>query len=576
MSDHSTQRRLAAILAADVVGYTRLMEEDSDATVNAWKSARDSIIDPTITSHSGRTVKLTGDGFLAEFPTVQDAVNCAIKMQEALKSSLLDFRMGVNLGDIIDDGKDIHGEGVNVAARIEALADSGGINISGSVYEQVRNRIETTFEDRGEQSVKNVSAPVRVYSISFHQIPDPVPSSQERTITDKPSIAVLPFDNLSGDPEQEYFSDGITEDIITALSHIRQFFVVARNSSFSYKGKSPDIRKVSEDLGVRYVLEGSVRKAGNRVRITAQLIEGESGNHLWAEKYDRELEDIFAVQDEITQTVVGALHPELTRSEIERARRKLPDNLDAWDLYQRGLWHYFRITKKDFDTAIDLFSKAIELDPDFVHPQVSLAECLVWGIYYGFIERDREEVLAIVRKAVEIAPEDANAHTALGFYHYQNRDHASAIAEYKMAIQLNPNAAQTYAWLGFAQSMSGLAEDGQKNFRLAINLSPRDPLSSIFYSGMALSSIFLRRHEESIEWARKTLQHPHFPWQVRLHFVSALGQLGLKEEIKSALTDLLKSNPDFSISFVKQWIPITDNAYRDHYFEGFRKAGLSE
>ena len=264
MSGHSTQRRLAAILAADVAGYTRLMEEDSDATVDAWQSARDRIIDPTITSHSGRIVKLTGDGFLAEFHTVQDAVNCAIKMQEALKSSSLDFRMGVNLGDIIDDGKDIHGEGVNVAARIEALADSGGISISGSVYEQVRNRIEATFEDRGEQSVKNVSAPVRVYAVRLHQAPGSVLTSQERTISDKPSIAVLPFDNLSGDPEQEYFSDGISEDIITALSRIRQFSVIARNTTFTYKGQAVDVQAIAKDLNVRYVLEGSVRKASNR------------------------------------------------------------------------------------------------------------------------------------------------------------------------------------------------------------------------------------------------------------------------------------------------------------------------
>jgi TolB-like protein len=422
-----------------------------------------------------------------------------------------------------------------------------------------------TFPRRGFRFVAAIAEDSNVVGA-----PAPVSS------VDKPSIAVLPFENLSADPEQEYFSDGVAEDIISALSHMRQFFVVARNSSFFYKGQSPDIRKVAEELGARYVLEGSIRKAGNKVRISAQLIDGETGNHLWAQKYDRELEDIFAVQDEITLSVVGAIEPELTRSEIERARRKPANDLGAWELYQRGLWHYFRITKDDYEKAIELFSKAIELDPNFIYPHVGLAECYSWGMYYGFIEYDREYGRTLARRAVELAPEVAQAHVTLGFSHYHDKDHVAAIAEYNVAIQLNPSAAQTYGWLGFSQSLSGSPEDGLENLRLAIKLSPRDTLAAVFFSGMAITLIFLERHEESVEWAQKTLQHPHFPWQVRAHLTSALAHLGRDREAKSSLAGLLGFNPDISISAVKQMFATTDGPHRDHYLDGLRKAGLPE
>jgi TolB-like protein len=296
------------------------------------------VIEPAIAEHSGRTVKLTGDGFLAEFSTVEDAVRCAIALQKGLVSSSLDFRIGVNLGDIIDDGRDIHGEGVNVAARLEGLAEPGGIVISGDVYNQVKNRIDVRFEDMGAREVKHVSDLVRAYAVVTDD-GEKAPPSIEDPIARKPSIAVLPFDNLSGDPEQEYFSDGITEDIITALSRIRHFFVIARNTTFTYKAQAVDVQTIAKDLGARFVLEGSVRKAGERIRITAQLIDGVTGNHLWAEKYDRNLEDIFAVQDEITQTVVGAIEPEMAKAERDRAIIQRPDSLGAWDLCQRGMAH---------------------------------------------------------------------------------------------------------------------------------------------------------------------------------------------------------------------------------------------
>ncbi|NQV54469.1 MAG: hypothetical protein HQ503_01300, partial [Rhodospirillales bacterium] len=326
MSENSVDRRLAAVLVADVVGYTGLMEDDSDGTVAAWAAARDEVIEPVTGRHGGRVVKLTGDGFLAEFPTVQNAVNCARTMQDELITNSLNFRMGINLGDIIDDGRDIHGEGVNVAARIEALAEPGGICISGLVYESIRNRIDADYRDMGEREVKNVSGPVRVYAIGGGKA-----AVNAKPPADKPSIAVLPFDNLSDDAAQEYFSDGITEDIITDLSKVSSLIVIARNSSFTYKGKATDVRSVAADLNVSYLLEGSVRKAGEKVRITAQLVDGKSGAHIWADRYDRNMTDIFAVQDEVAQKIIEALQLNLSPEEIKRIGTPGTDNMEAYD-----------------------------------------------------------------------------------------------------------------------------------------------------------------------------------------------------------------------------------------------------
>jgi len=324
---------------ADVAGYTRLVEEDTDGTVAAWTAARADVIDPAIGAHSGHIVKFTGDGFLAEFSSVQGAVNCAIDLQRDLAASPLGFRIGVSLGDVIDDGTDIHGEGVNIAARIEALAEPGGICVSGDVYNQVRNRIDATFTDMGEHTVKHVSSPVRVYrwvEVASDTIPGEANPDDVPALPDKPSIVVLPFTNMSGDPEQEYFSDGITEDIITELSRFRSLFVIARNSSFHYKGQSPRVQDVGHELGIHYVVEGSVRKAGNRVRITAQLVEAESGNHLWAERYDRDLENIFDVQDEVVQEIAASVPGQLNVAAMDRARRGPAESLSAYDCLLRG------------------------------------------------------------------------------------------------------------------------------------------------------------------------------------------------------------------------------------------------
>ncbi len=365
MAEPRAERRLAAILAADVAGYSRLMGADEEGTLAALKAHRRELVDPTIAEHRGRIVKTTGDGLLAEFASVVDAVRCAVAIQEGMaerdaavpEDRRIAFRIGVNLGDIIIDEDDIYGDGVNVAARLEGLAEPGGICIGRAARDQVRDRLDLDLEDIGEQAVKNIARPVRVFRVKL-----PAPEAEAPAalaLPDKPSIAVLAFANMSGDPEQEYFADGIAEDIITALSRFRWFFVIARNSSFTYKGQAVDVKQVARELGVQYVLEGSVRKAGNRVRITAQLIDALTGRHVWAERYDRDLTDIFAVQDEITETIAGAVAPSFVSAEARRAERKRPEDLDAWDLALKGNWHLAQSGRENVAAAVSLFEAAI-------------------------------------------------------------------------------------------------------------------------------------------------------------------------------------------------------------------------
>ena len=336
------ERRLAAVLISDVVDYTKRMEEDTEGTVAAWSEARDTVLKPKVAEREGRIVKFTGDGFLAEFNTVQTALECAIDLQNNLADSTLEFRMAVNLGDIIDDGEDIHGEGINIAARLEGLAEPGGICISGDVYNQVKNRVDAEYEDIGLQEVKNVAEPVKAHMVRFKNNISNGSLNENANKSDMASIAVLPLNNMSGDTEQEYFSDGMTEDLITTLSRIKFLRVIARNSTFAYKGSSPDIRSVAQQLGVRYVLEGSVRKAGDRIRINVQLLEGETGGHLWAEKYDRGLEDIFEVQDEVVNTVTKEIFPHLARAEVNRAQKLSTELLGAWESNWKAMWHFNR------------------------------------------------------------------------------------------------------------------------------------------------------------------------------------------------------------------------------------------
>ena len=467
MAEDRVQRRLAAILAADVVGYSRLMERDETGTLAQLRSLRSEVFDPTTLQFAGRIFKTTGDGTLAEFGSAVDAVQCAVQIQRALAKRNADLaedlritlRIGISLGDVIVEGDDLYGIGVNVAARMEGLAEPGAICVSANVHEHVGNALDITFEDLGEQTVKNIDRPVRCYRI------DPgsdgaAPARRAEaapSVPDKPSVAVLPFENMSGDTDQEYFSDGITEDIITALSRIRQLFVIARNTTFTYKGRAVDVPAVARDLGVRYVLEGSVRKAGNRVRITAQLIDGATGNHLWAERYDRDLEDIFAVQDEITRVVAGAIEPEITKAEFERAHLKPPGNLDAWSIYQQGMHHFHLGTVEGEAEARRLFAEAIERAPGFSAAHASLARA--YSRRSSFMpdeDFDEKKRIAIreARIAVSLDREDAYAHATVGFAVESSAVH-EAIASLERALALNPNSAFAHHGLGRMLVLAG-------------------------------------------------------------------------------------------------------------------------
>ena len=518
MAADPVQRRLAAILAADVAGYSRLMGEDEIATRARFNSHFHDLIEPTIAKGQGRVVKTTGDGLLAEFPSVVDAVNCAVEIQRNMidrnaddpQGQRMEFRIGVNLGDVIIEGDDIHGDGVNVASRLEKLSEPGGVVVSRSVHEQVKSKIDFGFDDLGPREVKNIVEPVHAFRIILD--PGTTVAAVTATIFDKPSIAVLPFDNMSGDTEQEYFSDGITDDLITALCRIRQFRVVARNSTFSFKGQFPDVRRVAEELNVRYVIEGSVRRAGNQIRLTAQLIDGDTGNHVWAERYDRSLDDIFSLQDELANTIVGAVEPAMGRAEQERANKKPPENLDAWESYQRGIWHLIRRTKLDMEEARKLFERAITLDSQFAQAYAGYARTFYFDVLLGFSDDGDEEALEAARKAVDLDNEDAGSHTALGQIYYVNRNNERAIPEFEAAIRLNPSYATAHHHLGRVLAHTGRPEEALPHLQAAIRLSPKDGEIAPFHAGVALANLYLRRHEDAVEWAREAIRLPGIQW----------------------------------------------------------------
>jgi adenylate cyclase len=586
------ERRLAAILAADVVGYSRLMERDEEGTLAALKALRSELIDPTIAEHKGRIVKLMGDGVLMEFASVVDAVRCAVAIQRAMHSRGVDvsadrsivFRIGINLGDVIVEGDDLYGDGVNIAARLEALAEPGGIYVSEVVHQSIGSKLDLDFEDLGEHQVKNIARAVHVYRVRFvNETAEPARpeagAEARLAIPHKPSIAVLPFTNMSGDPDQEFFSDGITEDIITALSKIRWFFVIARNTTFTYKGQAIDVKRVANELGVRYVLEGSVRKAGNRVRITAQLIDAGTGNHVWAERYDRDLSDIFALQDEMTQTIVGAIEPELSSVERERARRKPPGNLDAWSCYQRGLWHLYRFTKTDNDEAEQMFQRAAELDPDFSGAFMGLAIVRYWNVLFGHAE-SAEETLAdaftAARTAISLDDKDAMAHWALGRVYTQMGESEAAVAELETTLAINPSFAHAYYSLGWALLLAGRVEEALLHIDQALRLNPHDPSLWTFLTGRAMALQFLGRSVEAADDARRAARHPSANFLAPAALASTLGHLGEIDEARVALEQAYGLRPDFSVSLMDRLFNFRNETVRGCFLNGLRKAGLPD
>jgi adenylate cyclase len=579
MSDGRDKRRLSAILAADVVGYTRRMEQDTDGTVAAWTSARSDIIDPTISSHSGRIVKHTGDGFLVEFQTVQDAVMCAVAMQDGLAASSLDFRIGINLGDIIDDGEDIHGEGVNIAARIEALAEPGGIYISGDVYNQVRNRVDQHFEDMGEHEVKHVSEPVRVYRIVVGGVEPIVMGTADFDLPDKPSIAVLPFVNMSGDHEQEYFSDGISEDLTTALSHFDWLFVIARNSAFTYKGKAVDVKQVGRELGVRYVLEGSVRRAGDRVRINAQLVDADVDRHVWAERFDRQMVDVFELQDDIVASIAATVAPEITLAEIERTRAKRPNTLSVWERYLQATAAFHRMTEDDVADAASLLEQVVEADAEFANAYALLSRCHAQIGARGWVRPAREafeKSRRLAEKAIRLAPSSAEANHALAFVLIMTGEAQQAITVAQRAVDLNPNFAEAHSVLGHALIFCGDLDGGLAACHRAERGSPRDRRGSWLYDAMGHAYFMLGEYEKAIEVSKKGLHQDPSVYGTLVTLAGSYAKLGRKEEAKRYVDELLHLIPRYNIRALRKNPMFVHPELIDKLVEGMRLAGLPE
>lgn len=594
MTTERVERRLAAVLAADVAGYSRLMGSDEEGTLGRLKAIRHALVDPTIAVHRGRIVKTTGDGVLVEFASVVDAARAAAEVQRAMakqnasvpQDARIEFRIGIHVGDIIIDDNDIFGDGVNIAARLEGIAQPGGICVSDDAQRQIRGKIDLAFDDMGPQQLKNITEPMRAWRL---QIDTNTPSTnsearavgitQSLPLPDKPSIAVLPFQNMSGDPEQEYFADGMVEDIITALSRFKSLFVIARNSSFTYKGKAVDIKQVGRDLGVKYVLEGSVRKAANRVRITGQLIDASTGAHLWADKFEGQLDDIFDLQDRVTSNVVGVIAPAVEQAEMIRARRKPTDRLDAYDCYLRAITHNVRWTASDNEETLRLLYRAIEIDPDFALAHSLATNCYAtrrFNLWMKDPEREIAEGIRLGRRALELDGDDARVLCVVGFsLGSLLKDHRQSVGLLDRALELNPNLALAWNYSGAARISLGQSDIAVEHLERAIRLSPRDTALHFAQSAMANALVLLGRYDEAAEWAQRVLQQ-------RPNWMMALGALAVAtaysghiERARDAMARILQIDPRRRVSTLAAR---SDYQPADlmKWQEGLRRAGMPE
>jgi len=588
-------RRLVAVFAADVEGYSRLMGADEVGTLKGLTERR-AILDKAIAEHRGRIANTAGDSVLAEFGSAVDAVQCAVEAQAALaeaNSSIpsdkrINFRIGVHVGDVMVRAGDLFGDGVNIAARLQTLAQPGSVCVSGATYDQVRKIVPVQFTDLGPQRVKNIEEPVKAYAVRtvsnavaapstilVAEAPKPLP------LPDKPSIAVLPFQNMSGDPEQEYFADGVVEEITTALSRFKSLFVIARNSSFTYKGKAVDIKQVGRELGVRYVLEGSVRRAGGRVRITGQLIDAITGTHLWADRFEGALDDIFDLQDQVTASVAGAIVPKLEQAEIERATRKPTESLDAYDFYLRAIVNHYPTTSEANDTVLQLLHKAIELDPRFAAAHGLAAWCYGWRKTQGWttnLARETAEAVRLARRAVELGKDDALALAWGGYSLGQlvgELDDGSAFID--QALALNPNLAAAWHVSGLVRVWRGEPDLAIEHFMRAMRLSPLDLTIAGSQYGTALAHFFADRYGEASLWVAKALRgNPNFLAALRLA-AAANSLAGRMDDAQRAMDRLLQLEPTRRISNLKEvtvrWRRPEDFA---KYVEGLRRAGMPE
>ena len=592
------QRKLAAILAADVVGYSRLMGRDESGTLTRLREHRKERLEPALARYGGRLVKLTGDGALVEFASAVDAVSAAIEFQQAMveanhdlaSDTALVFRMGLHLGDLIVDGDDLYGDGVNVAARLEGEAPAGGILISRNVRDAVAGRVKATFEDLGGLSLKNIERPVRAFRVGW----DPVAWSSQTPISasppaggltpalalpDKPSIAVLPFQNMSGDPEQDYFADGMVEDITTALSRIPSLFVIARSSSFAYKDKAVDVRQVGRELGVRYVLEGSVRKAGARLRVTGQLVEAESGTHLWADKFDSATQDVFDLQDRVTMAVAGVIEPSVTQAEIQRASRKPTENLQAYDWLLRALGEQNLRVRDSVTRAMEFARRAIELDSRYALAYAYLASWAMHRRLYGWMDSEAVETAEGVRLAylaVRLEPNDPIVLTEAAFaLGHLNSDLATAIPWLDRAIALNPNLARAYGRGAIVRNFAGDYALAADHVDQAFRLSPFDYDCFTFSKARGDSHLFRRQLPEAILWLRKSARENDIHAPTFLHLAGALAHAGQLEEARAAIHRLLEIRPMSSMAWQRARCLFLVHDY-EYVLEGARLAGLPE
>jgi TolB-like protein/class 3 adenylate cyclase len=599
------QRKLAAIVAADVVGYSRLMGRDESGTLARLRKNRSEHLDSVLTKYGGRLVKLTGDGALVEFGSAVDALSAAIEFQQAMAEAngglptdtALVFRMGLHLGDLIVDGDDLYGDGVNIAARLEAEAPAGGIVISSTVHEAVARRLKATFEDLGSLALKNIERAVQAFSVKWEPSDWQLPVTSEVTVAsatalqvplplpDKPSIAVLPFQNMSGDPEQEYFVDGLVEDIITALSRFKSLFVIARNSSFVYKGKSPDVRQVGCELGVRYVLEGSVRKAGNRIRITGQLVDAAKGIHLWADRFDGALEDVFELQDRVAASVVGVIAPRIEQAEIERVRSKPAGNLEAYDLVLRALALMQSLRRPEIEQALSLLRQAVQIDPGYARGAVDLSSCCHLFIAQGFGHRDNPlvaDLIELARRAVALDPSDSYVLAVAGSVLGLTGDMDTGLALAEKAIRLNPNNAMAFkacaTFYAYKGEVDRTVEHQQQCERL-------DPMGTAGWGGSlpyVIAYFCVGDYEKVVDWTARILrEHPNAAPALR-YGAASLALLGRTEEARQVIVRLLEHAPGFSIFEVRRHLefdvksPFKKPGVTESLYRGLRLAGLPE
>ena len=577
MTRTKIQRRLTAILAADVVGYSGLVATDEGGTLSQFAGHLRDLITPLVTEHDGRIIKTTGDGLLVEFASVVSALQCAIDIQTGMiernaavaMDRRLEFRMGLHAADVVIDSGDIFGEGVNVAARLEGLADPGGICISARVQEDTHGRLEVEFDDLGEQVLKNMPRPVRVYQVRRAGAPR---RPALLALPDKPSIAVLPFQNRSGDPEQEYFADAITEDIVTALSRWRWFFVIGRNSSFAYKDRAVDVTQVGRELGVRYVLQGSVRKLGRRVRVTAQLIEATSASNIWADSFDRQLEDLLALQDEITEQVVGAIEPAMLHSEGARAARKDLKDFNALDCFQRGMWHLNKVTEPEYRLALTLFREAIARDPDLALGYIGLARALYGGAVYGWSNQASADLTAAreaAHTAIRLDPRDAYGYFASSGASLLLRRHSEALSEARKTVALNPNFAFGHFRLGQVLVYAGRPAEAIEPIERSLRYSPYDPQQGPMLSLLALAHYHAGTFEDAIRHAESATAMRDIRGAGIL--AASLARLGRLDEARRAFPPQLEQ---LAAGRQMRPGPYARESDREDFIEGLRLAGI--